>query len=87
MQVSLRTLRQNQIFKNHQDKEGARKVFDAMQARTVVTWNTMISGYYRNDSPKEALMIYMRMEDAGVDADCATLLSLLPACVWVSEGL
>nr|XP_025885662.1 pentatricopeptide repeat-containing protein At5g39350-like [Solanum lycopersicum] len=51
-----------------------------MQVRTVVTWNTMISGYCRNDSPKEALMIYRRMEDAGVHADCATVLSVLPAC-------
>ena len=25
-------------------------------------------------------MIYRRMEDAGVDADCATVLSVLPAC-------
>ncbi|CAN4079444.1 unnamed protein product [Withania somnifera] len=61
------------------DKEGARRVFDAMQVLTVVTWNTMISGYCKNDSPKEALMIYRRMEDADVDADCATVLSLLPA--------
>ncbi|KAH0697597.1 hypothetical protein KY290_015479 [Solanum tuberosum] len=62
------------------DKEAARRVFEAMKVRNVVTWNTMISGYCRNDSPKEALMIYRRMEDAGVDVDCATVLSVLPAC-------
>ncbi|XP_027769930.1 pentatricopeptide repeat-containing protein At5g39350-like [Solanum pennellii] len=40
----------------------------------------MISGYCRNDSPKEALMIYRRIEDDGVHADCGTVLSVLPAC-------
>ncbi|PHT91941.1 hypothetical protein T459_07054 [Capsicum annuum] len=69
------------MYMNCGDKEGARRVFDAMQVRTAVIWNTtMISGYCRNDSHKAALMIYRRMEDAGVDADCATVLSLLPAC-------
>ncbi|PHT57447.1 hypothetical protein CQW23_05933 [Capsicum baccatum] len=69
------------MYMNCGDKEGARRVFDAMQVRTDVIWNTtMISGYCRNDSPKAVLMIYRRMEDAGVDADCATVLSLLPAC-------
>ncbi|KAL6287776.1 hypothetical protein ACE6H2_012166 [Prunus campanulata] len=60
-------------------KESAKRVFDAMQERSVVSWNTMISGYFRNGCAKEALNVFDWMMNVGVDPDCATVVSVLPA--------
>ncbi|KAL3813444.1 hypothetical protein ACJIZ3_014712 [Penstemon smallii] len=62
------------------DREGARRVFGEMEEKTVVSWNTMISGYLRSGSAKEALMFFRRMLDSEVEIDSATILSVLPAC-------
>ncbi|KAK9924974.1 hypothetical protein M0R45_033315 [Rubus argutus] len=61
------------------EKELAKRVFDAMQERSVVSWNTMISGYYRNGCAREALSVFDWMMNEGVEPDCASLVSLLPA--------
>ncbi|KAL0350820.1 UNVERIFIED_CONTAM: Pentatricopeptide repeat-containing protein [Sesamum radiatum] len=34
------------------DRDGARRVFDAMKDKTVVSWNTMISGYFGMAVPR-----------------------------------
>ncbi|KAL6526376.1 hypothetical protein OROMI_030016 [Orobanche minor] len=68
------------MYMNCGNRGGARRVFDEMQEKTVVSWNTMISGYFRNDSAKEALMVFRRMVEIGVEFDSATILSVLPAC-------
>nr|GMC62203.1 pentatricopeptide repeat-containing protein At5g39350 [Ipomoea batatas] len=73
------------MYMNCGDKEGARRVFDVMQERTVVSWNIMIGGYFRNGSAKEALMVFRKMTEAGVDADCATVLSVLPVCGYLQD--
>ncbi|XP_004306098.1 PREDICTED: pentatricopeptide repeat-containing protein At5g39350 [Fragaria vesca subsp. vesca] len=60
------------------ERDMARRVFDAMQERDVVSWNTMISGYFRNGCTREALSVFGRMMNEGVEPDRATLVSLLP---------
>ncbi|CDY37866.1 BnaC04g31400D [Brassica napus] len=60
--------------------EMARRVFDVMMNRDVISWNTMISGYYRNGYMSDALMTFDRMVDEGVGADHATVVSMLPVC-------
>ncbi|KAH6791973.1 Tetratricopeptide repeat superfamily protein [Perilla frutescens var. hirtella] len=68
------------MYMNCGDRDGATSVFDAMEERTVVSWNTMISGYFRNGRVKEALMVFWRMVGSNVEVDSATVLSILPAC-------
>ncbi|KAL0332130.1 UNVERIFIED_CONTAM: Pentatricopeptide repeat-containing protein [Sesamum calycinum] len=67
------------------DRDGARRVFDAMKDKTVVSWNTMISGYFRNGSAKEALMVFRRMVNSEMEFDSATVLSVLPACGYLKD--
>ncbi|CAH9118046.1 unnamed protein product [Cuscuta epithymum] len=67
------------------DKEGASRVFYAMQERTTVSWNIMIGGYFRNGSPKESLQVFRKMTEVGVGPDCATVLSLLPVCGYLKD--
>ncbi|XP_057428000.1 pentatricopeptide repeat-containing protein At5g39350-like [Lotus japonicus] len=68
------------MYMNAGEKEQAQLVFDLMKEQTVVSWNTMINGYFRNNRAEEALRVYNRMMDAGVEPDCATVVSVLPAC-------
>ncbi|KAF8389746.1 hypothetical protein HHK36_024265 [Tetracentron sinense] len=68
------------MYMNCGEKEAAGWVFNRMQDRTVVSWNTMITGYFRNGCAEEALMVFNWMMDVGVEPDCATIVSVLPAC-------
>ncbi|XP_052195086.1 pentatricopeptide repeat-containing protein At5g39350 [Diospyros lotus] len=68
------------MYMNCGKKEVARRVFDTMKERGVVSWNTMISGYFQNGSADEALQIFNKMVDSGVKPDSATIVSVLPAC-------
>lgn len=72
----------------------ARKVFDKMPEKTVVAWNSMISGYEQNGFGKEAIGLFHLMQDSGVKPDSTTFVSLLSACAqlgavglgcWVHE--
>ncbi|XP_019088697.1 PREDICTED: pentatricopeptide repeat-containing protein At5g39350-like [Camelina sativa] len=60
--------------------EMARMVFDVMQNRDVISWTTMISGYYRNGYMNDALMIFDWMVNEGVDPNHVTIVSMLPVC-------
>ncbi|KAF6171717.1 hypothetical protein GIB67_007238 [Kingdonia uniflora] len=69
------------------EKEAARRVFDRMGSKDVVSWNTMISGYFRNACAEEALMLFDQMmnvdEDVGLDG--TTMVSVLPACAQLKD--
>ncbi|XP_030543663.1 pentatricopeptide repeat-containing protein At2g33760 [Rhodamnia argentea] len=72
----------------------AREVFDKMRERTVVAWNSIISGYEQNGSPKEAIELFDLMRESGIEPDSATFVGVLAACAqlgalslgsWVHE--
>ncbi|KAA8519800.1 hypothetical protein F0562_014110 [Nyssa sinensis] len=50
----------------------ARRVFDKMPERTIISWNAMISGYEQNGFAEEAICLFCRMRDLGVKFDSAT---------------
>ncbi|XP_050227797.1 pentatricopeptide repeat-containing protein At2g20540 [Mercurialis annua] len=58
----------------------ARGLFDAMPNRTIVSWTSMISGYARIGSYMDALDVFREMQNAGVEPDEASIVSVLPAC-------
>lgn len=73
------------MYMNIGDRERAKRVFETMRELTVVSWNTMISGYFRNDSAKEAVVLFRKMMDDGVEADAASIVSVLPACGYLMD--
>ncbi|KAL5582204.1 hypothetical protein UlMin_014646 [Ulmus minor] len=73
------------MYMNCGKKEAAQRVFDAMQDRSVVSWNTMINGCFRNGFAEDALMMFSRMVDERVEPDCATVVSVLPACAYMEN--
>ncbi|KAG6753301.1 hypothetical protein POTOM_043353 [Populus tomentosa] len=58
----------------------ARKVFDEMGDRDLVSWNSMISGYSKMGFAKEAIGLFMEMTEEGFEPDEMTLVSVLGAC-------
>ncbi|KAE8697483.1 Detected protein of unknown function [Hibiscus syriacus] len=68
------------MYMNCGKKEEGGKVFDFMWKPNVVSWNSMISGYFKNGCAKEALGIFNKMVDDEVVMDCATVVSVLPVC-------
>ncbi|CAN1125885.1 Pentatricopeptide repeat-containing protein At5g55740, chloroplastic [Linum perenne] len=59
--------------------EDARKVFDGMADRNVVTWNSMIFGYAQNGFSEEAIDMFLQMRLEDYEPTDVTLLSLLSA--------
>ncbi|CAM6099771.1 unnamed protein product [Calypogeia fissa] len=70
--------------------EEAKKVFDEMPKRNVVTWTAMLGGYAMHGFGDEAIAHFKRMHQEGVEMDGVTFVSLLSACSHaglVDEGL
>ncbi|XP_020539798.1 pentatricopeptide repeat-containing protein At3g20730 isoform X2 [Jatropha curcas] len=62
------------------DTNNARRVFDRMSARNVVTWTAQISGYTQNGYYQDALLFFREMGRAGARANQFTYGSVLRAC-------
>lgn len=66
----------------------ARKVFDRMQNRNIITWSTMISGYGMHGLGREAYNLFNQMKSS-VKPDHIAFVSILSACSHaglVAEG-
>ncbi|GLU14619.1 hypothetical protein SLE2022_311790 [Rubroshorea leprosula] len=57
----------------------ARKVFDGMNEKNVVSWSTIISGYGMHGHGREALHLFDQMKDSS-KPDHVTFVSVLSAC-------
>ncbi|XP_057949793.1 pentatricopeptide repeat-containing protein At2g33760 [Malania oleifera] len=68
------------FYAKSDDLVSARKVFDRMPKRTVVAWNSMISGYEQNGFAREAVGLFKGMQKLGAEPDSATFVSVLSAC-------
>ncbi|PIN19203.1 hypothetical protein CDL12_08119 [Handroanthus impetiginosus] len=62
------------------EMEIARKLFDGMSERSVVTWTALISGYSQNGDHEEALKVFSAMHSQGMKANQFTYGSALSAC-------
>ncbi|CAN4126452.1 unnamed protein product [Withania somnifera] len=68
----------------------ARRIFDILPAKNLISWNTMVVGYAQHGFGKEALEIYAMMQSSGVKPNAITFLGVLSACGHVGlldEGL
>lgn len=68
----------------------AKKLFDEMPARDVVTYNLLISGYGKFGHPKQALHLYDEMVSHGIKESASTFSSVLSVCSnagFYTEGI
>ncbi|XP_076935253.1 pentatricopeptide repeat-containing protein At3g03580-like [Bidens hawaiensis] len=66
--------------------DGARRVFDEMPKRDVVSWNTLVSGYCAHERWEHGLEMFCRSRTVGVRPDSFMLSSVLPGLSVVAEG-
>ncbi|KAI3494779.1 hypothetical protein L1887_40390 [Cichorium endivia] len=67
----------------------AQQVFDEMPERTIVSWNSMISGYGMHGHVDKALQMFLDLEKSGLVPNDATFVCVLSACThagMVLEG-
>ncbi|XP_068656428.1 pentatricopeptide repeat-containing protein At4g21300 [Aristolochia californica] len=58
----------------------ARRVFESMETKNEVSWNSMIAAYGAHGMAKEAFKLFHKMEEAGIKLDHVTFLVLISAC-------
>uniref|UniRef100_A0A0D9X4J0 DYW domain-containing protein n=1 Tax=Leersia perrieri TaxID=77586 RepID=A0A0D9X4J0_9ORYZ len=63
------------------DLSSACMLFGEMHRRDVVSWNAMISGYAQHGDGKEAINLFERMRDEGVEPNWITFVAVLTACI------
>ncbi|PIN03651.1 hypothetical protein CDL12_23822 [Handroanthus impetiginosus] len=67
----------------------ARKVFDEMQIKDVISWTSMMSAYGRSGKGHEAVELFSKMQCSGLVPDLIAFVSILSACSHaglLSEG-
>ncbi|OVA05125.1 Pentatricopeptide repeat [Macleaya cordata] len=76
------------LYRTLGQAKDARRVFDEMYHRDLVSWNSVL-GVYSScpDLWVEALVLFKRMLYVGVEADAVTIIILLSACGLVREGI
>ncbi|KAA8531780.1 hypothetical protein F0562_006503 [Nyssa sinensis] len=60
--------------------EGAKKVFDDLRVKDVISWTSITSCYINCGLPREAVRAFREMGLNGVRPNSVTLSSILPAC-------
>ncbi|KAK9278308.1 hypothetical protein L1049_027873 [Liquidambar formosana] len=60
--------------------EVARRVFDGMSERSIVTWNSMVAGYTKSGYWEDVVKLFRKMMELDVRFDEVTLVSVLTAC-------
>ncbi|KAL5807252.1 hypothetical protein ACOSQ4_029985 [Xanthoceras sorbifolium] len=58
----------------------ARKVFDDMPERNLVSWTSVIAGYSQNGKERDAIELYFQMLNLGITPDQFTFGSIIKAC-------
>lgn len=67
----------------------ARKVFDKMHIKDIVSWTSLMSAYGRNGKGYQAIELFTKMQDLGFVPDSIAFVSILSACSHaglLSEG-
>ncbi|XP_013597041.1 PREDICTED: pentatricopeptide repeat-containing protein DOT4, chloroplastic [Brassica oleracea var. oleracea] len=60
--------------------DSARKVFDEMTERDVISWNSMINGYLSTGLTEQGLYMFVEMLCSGIEFDLATVVSVFAGC-------
>ncbi|KAG0491319.1 hypothetical protein HPP92_004717 [Vanilla planifolia] len=60
--------------------EDSRRLFDEVDSKEIVFWNSMITAYAQHGLGREAIGLYKLIEEKNIDPNHVTFVSLLSAC-------
>ncbi|XP_022967033.1 pentatricopeptide repeat-containing protein At1g11290, chloroplastic isoform X2 [Cucurbita maxima] len=63
----------------------ARLIFDGMEQKTVVSWNSMMAGYVQSGEPEMAIAIFEKMLEEGIEPTNVTIMEALHACADLGD--
>ncbi|XP_068647133.1 pentatricopeptide repeat-containing protein At3g12770-like [Aristolochia californica] len=65
--------------------ESARVVFDSINEKDVISWNSMLSGYSQNGNATDALSLFDAMLASGVKPNSVTALIAVSSCAYLGS--
>ncbi|XP_008778435.3 pentatricopeptide repeat-containing protein At5g66520-like [Phoenix dactylifera] len=68
------------FYSNFGELECARRAFDRMPERNVVSWTAMVTGYVRHERYDDGLALFHQMHASDVEPNEMTLVDVLSAC-------
>lgn len=73
------------VYAKCKNIESARKVFDNMPRRNVISWTTLMVGYVQNSEPENAIRVFREMLGAGSYPSNYSLAIALNACTCLNS--
>lgn len=68
------------MYSKCEKMESAKKVFESLNERNIVLWNSMLGGYSQSGYAHEVLELFSTMKGSGFHADDFTYTSILSSC-------
>ncbi|XP_034673950.1 pentatricopeptide repeat-containing protein At4g33990-like [Vitis riparia] len=68
------------LYAEFEYMDDAAKLFHETNVRDLVSWNTMIAGYAKNNDCRNAFSLFREMRVGNVECDRVSLVSLISAC-------
>ncbi|XWS27512.1 hypothetical protein CRYUN_Cryun26dG0121200 [Craigia yunnanensis] len=73
------------MYSRCKDLRHAYILFQSIDAKSIITWNSMLSGYTHMDRSEEASFLFQEMLLSGVEPNFVTIASILPLCARVAN--
>ncbi|KAK2985727.1 hypothetical protein RJ640_000407 [Escallonia rubra] len=73
------------MYSRCKDLRHANVVFRLAEAKSIITWNSIISGHTHWDQSEEASFLFREMLSSGVEPNEVTIASILPLCARVAN--
>ncbi|EXB39298.1 hypothetical protein L484_024993 [Morus notabilis] len=73
------------MYSSLTDLRAARKIFDIMKSRDVISWTTMMGLLVRLDCARDALELFSKMRDSGISCDTVVYMNLCSTCVILGD--
>ncbi|XP_017980717.1 PREDICTED: pentatricopeptide repeat-containing protein At1g71490 [Theobroma cacao] len=73
------------MYSRCKDLRHASIVFQSIEEKSIITWNSMLSGYTHLDQSEEASFLFREMLLSGFEPNYVTIASILPLCARVAN--
>ncbi|EXC31027.1 hypothetical protein L484_021329 [Morus notabilis] len=73
------------MYSRCKDLRQADIMFQLVEDKNIITWNSMLSGYTHMDRAEEASFFFREMLHSGIEPNYVTIASILPLCARVAN--